>query len=125
MDGHIHSATGSLAWLEVENVQEDKRLEHLPQIPGAHQAGDEAMAAAARPVQVPPRTGHRTLLYSEPVTNLEGLKADIAILGMPFGRPYSARSFTNDQTNAPQAIRDVTDRMVRAPEHFDFDIEAY
>lgn len=71
----------------------------------------------------PPRTGHRTLLYSELVTELEGLKSDIAVLGMPFGSPYSARSFSNDQTNAPQAIRDMTDRMVRAPEHYDFDID--
>jgi agmatinase len=59
---------------------------------------------------VPPRTGHKTLLYSEQVTQLEGLQADIAILGMPFGSAYSPRSFTCDQTNAPQAIRDVTDR---------------
>lgn len=71
----------------------------------------------------PPRTGHRTLLYSELVTEFEGLKSDIAVLGMPFGSPYSARSFSNDQTNAPQAIRDMTDRMVRAPEHYDFDID--
>jgi agmatinase len=72
---------------------------------------------------VPSRAGHRTLLYSEAVSNLEGLRADIAILGMPFGSPYSPRAYTNDQTNAPQAIRDVTDRMVRAPEHYDFDID--
>ena len=71
---------------------------------------------------VPPRTNHKTLLYSELVTDLENFKADIAILGMPFGSAYGPRSYTNDQTNAPQAIRDVTDRMVRAPEHYDFDI---
>jgi agmatinase len=72
---------------------------------------------------VPPGVGHKTLLYSELVTQLEGMKADIAILGMPYGSAYSPRSFTNDQTNAPQAIRDVTDRIVRAPEHYDFDID--
>ncbi|MGJ7524940.1 MULTISPECIES: agmatinase [unclassified Variovorax] len=70
-----------------------------------------------------PRVGHATLLYSELVTDLENLRAHIAILGMPFGSAYGARSFTNDQTNAPQAIRDVTDRIVRAPGHYDFDIE--
>ena len=42
---------------------------------------------------------------------------------MPFGAAYGPRSFTNDQTNAPQAIRSVTDRLVRAPGHYDFDIE--
>lgn len=72
---------------------------------------------------VPPRVNHKTLLYSELVTDFENFKADIAILGMPFGSAYGPRSFTNDQTNAPQAIRDVTDRMVRAPEHYDFDID--
>lgn len=72
---------------------------------------------------VAPRTGHATLLYSELVTDLENLKADIAVIGMPFGAAYGPKSFTNDQTNAPQAIRDVTDRIVRAPSHYDFDID--
>ncbi len=72
---------------------------------------------------VAPRTGHKTLLYSELVTNLENLQADIAILGMPFGSAYGPRSYTNDQTNAPQAIRDVSDRIVRHPDHYDFDID--
>ena len=72
---------------------------------------------------VPPRTGHKTLLYSELVTDMTDLKSDIAILGVPFGSAYTARQFSNDQSNAPQAIRDVTDRIVRAPEHYDFDID--
>jgi agmatinase len=72
---------------------------------------------------VPPRVNHKTLLYSELVTTFEDFKADIAILGMPFGSAYSPKSFTNDQTNAPQAIRDVTDRIVRDPTHYDFDID--
>ena len=33
---------------------------------------------------VAPRTGHKTLLYSELVTDMTDLKADIAILGVPF-----------------------------------------
>jgi agmatinase len=72
---------------------------------------------------VAPRTSHKTLLYSELVTDMTDLKADIAILGVPFGSAYTPRQFTNDQSNAPQAIRDVTDRIVRAPEHYDFDID--
>src|SRR3546814_13113030 len=72
---------------------------------------------------VAPRTGHKTLLYSELVTEMEGMEADIAILGMPFGSAYGPRSFTNDQTNAPQAIRDLSDRIVRHPDHYDFDID--
>ncbi|NMF90086.1 agmatinase [Aromatoleum petrolei] len=72
---------------------------------------------------VAPRSGHKTLLYSELVTDLSALRADIAVLGMPFGSAYGPRAFTNDQSNAPQAIREVTDRIVRAPEHYDFDID--
>lgn len=73
---------------------------------------------------VAPRTSHQTLLYSELMTDLENLQqADIAVLGMPFGSPYGPRSYTNDQTNAPQAIRQLTDRMVRDPSHYDFDID--
>lgn len=70
-----------------------------------------------------PRTSHKTLLYSELVTELQGVKADLAVIGMPFGAAYGPRSFTNDQTNAPQALRELSDRMVRAPEHYDFDID--
>lgn len=72
---------------------------------------------------IPKRPGYGTLLYSELVTDLENLKADIAVIGMPFGSAYGPRSFTNDQTNAPQAIRDATDRIARAPDHYDFDID--
>lgn len=72
---------------------------------------------------VPPRAGHKTLLYSELVTNLQNLKADIAVLGMPFGSAYSPRAFTNDQTHAPQTMRDISDRIVREPDHYDFDID--
>lgn len=70
-----------------------------------------------------PRTGHKTLLYSELVTDLQGIQADLAVIGMPFGAAYSPRSFTNDQSNAPQVLRELSDRMVRAPEHYDFDID--
>ncbi|KAG1442227.1 hypothetical protein G6F57_018468 [Rhizopus arrhizus] len=42
---------------------------------------------------------------------------------MPYGSPYSAADFSNDQTNAPTAIRQATDRVVRRPGHYDFDID--
>ncbi len=72
---------------------------------------------------VPPRVGHKTLLYSEPVRDLESLEADIAVLGMPFGAAYGPRSFTNDQSHTPQTMRDISDRIVREPDHYDFDID--
>lgn len=70
-----------------------------------------------------PRTGHKTLLYSELVIDITDFKADIAVLGVPFGAAYGPRQYSNDQTNAPQALRDLSDRMVRHPSHYDFDID--
>lgn len=72
---------------------------------------------------VAPRTGHPTLLYSEPDLDIDNLKADIAVLGMPYGAPYTPSDLGNDQTRAPGAIRQATDRVVRAPQHYDFDID--
>ncbi|EOV8089496.1 agmatinase [Providencia rettgeri] len=71
----------------------------------------------------PPHVGHKTFLYSELVTELTNIEADIAILGMPFSSAYSAHAFTNDQSRAPQYLRDMSDRIVRHPDHYDFDID--
>jgi agmatinase len=63
-----------------------------------------------------PRTGHKTLLYSELVTDLTDFKADIAVLGVPFGAAYGPRQYSNDQTNAPQAhLRDLSDAWCVIP----------
>ena len=74
-------------------------------------------------LSIPPKTSHKTLLYSELHTDVDTLKADIAVIGMPFGAAYGPNSFGNDQTKAPQALRELTDRFVRAPDHYDFDID--
>ncbi len=47
------------------------------------------------------------------MTELTNIEADIAILGMPFSSAYSAHAFTNDQSRAPQYLRDMSDRIVR------------
>lgn len=70
-----------------------------------------------------PHTSHQTLLYSEPVSDLHALQADIAVLGMPFGTPYSAHGYSDDQSHTPLILRDLTDRIVRHPDHYDFDID--
>ncbi|MCS0496845.1 agmatinase [Ancylobacter sp. MQZ15Z-1] len=70
----------------------------------------------------PPKYGHKSLLYSEVVDDLDNLKADIAVLGIPYGSAYSIEEVSNDQSNAPTAIRQASDRAVRAPERYDFDI---
>jgi agmatinase len=72
---------------------------------------------------VAPSTGHATLLYSELDLDIDNLKADIAVLGMPYGAPYAPCDYSNDQTNAPSAIRQATDRVARKPDHYDFDID--
>jgi agmatinase len=70
-----------------------------------------------------PKHGHESLLYSEVVTDLNTLDhVDIAVLGVPYGSPYSIDEVTNDQTNAPTAVRQATDRALRSPERYDFDL---
>lgn len=70
-----------------------------------------------------PRHGHKSLLYSEVVNDLNTLDhIDIGVLGIPYGSPYSINEVTNDQTRAPTAVRQATDRAVRSLERYDFDI---
>lgn len=70
-----------------------------------------------------PKHGHKSLLYSEVVTDLNTLdKVDIAVLGIPYGSPYTIDEVTNDQTHGPTAVRQATDRAVRSIERYDFDI---
>jgi agmatinase len=71
---------------------------------------------------VPPKHGHRSLLYSEVVTDLDTLRADVAFLGIPYGRAYSVEDVSNDQANAPTAIRQASDRALRSLERYDYDI---
>ena len=71
----------------------------------------------------PPKHGHKSLLYAEVVNDLNILDSvDIAVLGIPYGSPYSIDEVSNDQTNAPTAVRQATDRAVRSIERYDFDI---
>lgn len=74
------------------------------------------------PLVQPPRHPYRTFLDFPLVTDLDGLKADIAILGLPYGAPYRMSEVTNDQTNAPTAIRVASERLSQALDRHDFDI---
>jgi agmatinase len=58
----------------------------------------------------------------EIVTDLDSLDADVAILGIPYGDPYSIDEVTNDQTNAPTAIRRASRRASGGLERWDFDL---
>jgi agmatinase len=74
------------------------------------------------PLTVPPQHGHTSFLYSRIVTDLDELRADIAFLGIPHGDPYSMEDVNNDQSRAPTAVRQITDRAVRSLERYDFDL---
>ena len=76
----------------------------------------------ASPLTVPPREGFSTFLNFPLAGDLDRLRADIAIMGLPYGDPYSAEEVTNDQTNAPTAVRRASQRLSLGVDHWDFDI---
>jgi len=76
----------------------------------------------ALPLTVPSNSGHKTFLYSESCYELDQLKSDLAFVGIPHGSPYSIDDVNNDQSTAPDGIRQVTDRAVRSLERYDFDL---
>lgn len=69
-----------------------------------------------------PKHGHTSMLYSTVHTDLDTLDADIAFLGIPYGSAYTMDEVTNDQSRAPTAVRQATDRAVRLLDRYDFDI---
>jgi agmatinase len=71
---------------------------------------------------VPPRAMRQSFMDFEIVTDLDSLDADVAILGIPYGDPYSIDEVTNDQTNAPTAIRRASRRASGGLERWDFDL---
>jgi agmatinase len=71
---------------------------------------------------VPPRGVFTTFMNLPLVTDLDRLDAHLAIIGMPYGDPYSIDEVTNDQTNAPTAVRRASARVSRGLERWDFDI---
>ena len=56
------------------------------------------------------------------VNDLDNIEADVAILGIPFGDPYSMEEVTNDQSNAPTSIRRFCQRALTSIERWDFDV---
>lgn len=72
---------------------------------------------------VPPKKARQSFMDFEIVTDLDALRADIAILGIPYGDPYSIDEVTNDQTNAPTAIRRASRRASDGLAQWDFDLD--
>lgn len=70
-----------------------------------------------------PPSGNPTTFLDFPLaTDLDRLEADIAILGIPFGMPYSPGSMANDQSRAPDRIRQSSEHAAYTREHFDWDL---
>ena len=77
----------------------------------------------ALPLTVPPKSNHKSFLYSPVHTDLDKLDAHIAFLGIPYGHPYSFEDVpTTIRPSAPTAVRQATERAVRSLERYDFDV---
>ncbi len=74
------------------------------------------------PLTVPPRQDASTFLDFPLALDLANLDAHVAVLGIPYGDPYRIAEVTNDQTNAPTAVRRFSERAFRSLERWDFDL---
>jgi agmatinase len=57
------------------------------------------------------------------VTELDSESKPFAVLGIPFGVPYTIRAVNSDATNAPTAVRTRSQRFKTPVDHFDFDLQ--
>ncbi len=71
---------------------------------------------------VPPRREIQSFHDFPIITDLDNLDADIAIIGIPYGDPYSMDEASNDQVNAPTHIRRYCERALRGLDRYDFEI---
>ena len=83
---------------------------------------DAAAKATPTGLTVAPRRIRRTFMDFDLALDLERLVADIAVLGLPYGESYNIDEVTNDQTNAPTAIRQASQRISGGLERWDFDL---
>ena len=70
-----------------------------------------------------PGMSPRTFLEFPFADDLDNLNADIAILGIPFGMPYNAAAMANDQSRAPDAIRQASEHVEYTRAHYDWDLD--
>jgi agmatinase len=73
---------------------------------------------------VPPSNSSGTFLDFPLALDLDGLQADFAILGIPFGMPYDVASMANDQSRAPDVIRQMPTMadIEYTKNHYDWDL---
>lgn len=70
----------------------------------------------------PPKRAFQSVHDFPIVTELDRLKAEIAIPGIPYGDPYSIAEVSNDRSNASTHIRRNCERALRRLDRDDFDI---
>jgi agmatinase len=72
----------------------------------------------------PPGKLLRTFLDFPLASDLDKLDADFAILGIPYGMPYETTAQMNDQSRAPDAIRQARNPLMAAytRDHYDWDL---
>ncbi len=69
-----------------------------------------------------PGMSPRTFLEFPFAADLDNLNADIAILGIPFGMPYHTAAMANDQSRAPDAIRQASAHVEYTRTNYDWDL---
>lgn len=76
---------------------------------------------------IPPAQSAGTFLNFPLALDLDDLQADFAVLGIPFGMPYTAASMANDQSRAPDALRQMpsAEDIAYTLDHFDWDLNGH
>ena len=69
-----------------------------------------------------PSTPPGTFLNYPLSLDLDNLNADIAVLGIPYGLPYRSDEMANDQSLAPDAIRQLSHHPSYSRTHYDWDL---
>ncbi len=76
----------------------------------------------AAPLTQAPGGAPRSFLDFPLALDLNALEAEIAILGIPFGLPYSPDAMANDQSRAPDALRQASEMSDYTVNHYDWDL---
>jgi agmatinase len=79
-------------------------------------------AVMSNTLTVPPKTFLQSFMGFEIVSDLDLLNADVAILGIPYGDPYTIAEVSNDQANAPTAVRQACPAAADRLERWDYDL---
>ena len=76
----------------------------------------------SKSITVAPQSEVSTFMGFPLCMKIDTLEADLAVLGIPYGDPYHMGEVTNDQSNAPSAVRRESARLSSGLAHWDFDL---